>query len=85
MDDKDRTTVHMFNLKASHKGDYECYIKYSDSLVRTVINLNVTGKKFKYSFSFIKLAVMFCVKSNIGETKNSFWICCSLHLSAFSL
>lgn len=49
MDDKDRTTVHMFNLKASHEGVYECYIQYSDDLVSTVINLSVTGKKLKYS------------------------------------
>lgn len=44
MDDKDRTAVHMFNLKASHEGDYECYIKYNDGLVRTVMKLIVTGK-----------------------------------------
>lgn len=50
MDDKDRTTVHMFNLKASHEGVYECYIQYSDDLVSTVINLSVTGKKLKYSW-----------------------------------
>lgn len=46
MDDKDRTTVHMFNLKASHEGDYECYIKYSDGLVQTVMKLSVTGKTY---------------------------------------
>ncbi|XP_056906683.1 uncharacterized protein LOC130535567 isoform X2 [Takifugu flavidus] len=47
MDDKDRTTVHMFNLKASHEGDYECYIKYSDGLVQTVMKLSVTANYSK--------------------------------------
>lgn len=85
MDDEDRTTVHMFNLKTSHEGDYECYIKYSDSLVQTVMKLSVTGRRWQCSFSFMKLAVKFCAQPNVGETKNSFWTCCSLHSSAFSL
>lgn len=45
MDDKDRTTVHMFNLKVSHGGDYECHIKYSDELYWHVMKVSVTGKK----------------------------------------
>lgn len=44
MDDKDRTTVHMFNLNASHAGDYECHIKYSKSLNKTVIKVSMKGK-----------------------------------------
>lgn len=46
VDDKDRTTVHMFNLNASHDGDYECHIKYSNSLNKTVIKVSLTGKNF---------------------------------------
>lgn len=46
MDSKDRTTVHMFHLKASHSGDYECLIKDGDSLNKTVIKVSVTGKNF---------------------------------------
>lgn len=48
LDDKDRTTVHMFNLNASHGGDYDCLIKYkqSDSYNTTVIKVNVKGKNF---------------------------------------
>lgn len=46
MDEKHKTTVHMFNLNASHGGDYECLIKYSDSIEHneTVIKVIVTGK-----------------------------------------
>lgn len=47
MGDKDKTTVHMFNLHASHGGDYECHIHYSDeTLNKTVIKVSVTGKNF---------------------------------------
>lgn len=46
MDGKDRTTVHMFNLKASHSGNYECLINYSGFLNKTVVKVSVTGKNF---------------------------------------
>ena len=46
MDDKDMTTVHIFNLNASHGGYYECHVQYNDFLNKTVIKVSVTGKNF---------------------------------------
>lgn len=51
LDDKDRTTVHMFNLNTSHGGDYECHIKYNNfPRSTTVIKVSVTGKNFFKSY-----------------------------------
>lgn len=45
MDQDERTTVHMFNLKASDEGDYMCIIEYSDmSHNKTSIKATVTGE-----------------------------------------
>lgn len=45
MDQGERTTVHMFNLNASHEGDYTCNIVYSNlSLKKTLMKVSVTGK-----------------------------------------
>ncbi|XP_068173694.1 T-lymphocyte activation antigen CD86 [Antennarius striatus] len=44
--DPQNATVHVYNLKASHKGEYKCLIEYKGivEIDKTIIRLDVTGK-----------------------------------------